>query len=223
MKNTNEKIDALRYAIAGLSADELKQLKGMDTDDLHKFFTAKERNNELRHLDNPLYQRTREDFIDTQYQQIIKGSKTYDEPLKAKDWTMEQLYNHALQESVDGLHYKRAMLEKYREMELEIEHLEACKKLYVEMMNEVGKLTKFLVMEFPEVGNAGEYSTKVAIDLLKGFKQNVDKNHNHTYDMLNKLRATTEQCFPLYVQPGIHTAEIAAKLITQYRSELDNQ
>ena len=53
----------------------------------------------------PFYEKARALFIKTQDAQIRKGLAKYPEPFNPHSWTPEELLNHALEESVDLVHY----------------------------------------------------------------------------------------------------------------------
>lgn len=73
----------------------------------------------------PFYERARKLWEKTQEQQIVKGLHKYEEPFTPAHWTSEQLLDHALQESVDLVHYLVGMQEKNIEMHREIHLLRA--------------------------------------------------------------------------------------------------
>jgi hypothetical protein len=53
----------------------------------------------------PFYKKALQLFAKTQSAQIEKGLKKYPEPFNPMSWTPEELLNHALEESVDLVHY----------------------------------------------------------------------------------------------------------------------
>jgi hypothetical protein len=53
----------------------------------------------------PFYQKALRLFTKTQSAQIKKGLAKYPEPFNPHNWTPEELLNHALEESVDLVHY----------------------------------------------------------------------------------------------------------------------
>jgi hypothetical protein len=53
----------------------------------------------------PFYQKALRLFTKTQTAQIQKGLAKYPEPFNPHNWTPEELLNHALEESVDLVHY----------------------------------------------------------------------------------------------------------------------
>lgn len=53
----------------------------------------------------PFYQKSRQLWTDTQETQIIKGLVKYPEAFNPMSWTPIELLHHALQESVDLVHY----------------------------------------------------------------------------------------------------------------------
>lgn len=59
----------------------------------------------------PFYKKARELWLDTQINQIIKGIHKYEEPLTPTQWSGEELLTHALEESVDQVHYLVALKE----------------------------------------------------------------------------------------------------------------
>lgn len=72
-------------------------------------------------LDNfPFYKFARILWEDTQLQQIVKGLHKYEEPFNPASWTSDELVDHALQESVDLVHYLVGLKEKNKELNREI-------------------------------------------------------------------------------------------------------
>jgi hypothetical protein len=53
----------------------------------------------------PFYQKALRLFTKTQEAQIQKGLAKYPEPFTPSHWTPDELLNHALEESVDLVHY----------------------------------------------------------------------------------------------------------------------
>jgi ATP sulfurylase len=66
------------------------------------------------------YQKCRDFWTDVQERQIIKGLHKYDEPFTPSHWTSDEIFNHALEESVDLVHYLVGMKEKNDELNKEI-------------------------------------------------------------------------------------------------------
>lgn len=65
------------------------------------------------------YQKARDLFHSVQELQIAKGAEKYDEPFNPHSWTAEELLDHALQESVDELHYLVGLYDKIKALEEE--------------------------------------------------------------------------------------------------------
>lgn len=57
-----------------------------------------------------LYELAKKYFVDTQNKQIQKGLSTYGKALDPAEWTTQQLYQHAMDEIVDNVHYLTALL-----------------------------------------------------------------------------------------------------------------
>lgn len=53
----------------------------------------------------PFYKKARDLWERTQVGQIIKGLQKYPEPFNPHSWTAKELLDHALEESVDLVHY----------------------------------------------------------------------------------------------------------------------
>lgn len=77
--------------------------------------------NEEKHLNHPLYTESRELFISTQHEQILKGAAKYDEPLNPSSWTPQELLTHMLQEGVDMTHYGMCLFKQLEEKDRLIE------------------------------------------------------------------------------------------------------
>jgi hypothetical protein len=75
------------------------------------------------HLSNQLYKDANFAWQRTQVKQIIKGAEKYPEPLNPFSWTGTELVEHALQESVDQVHYLTGLLAQIKEMEIWVEKL----------------------------------------------------------------------------------------------------
>jgi hypothetical protein len=56
-------------------------------------------------MTTPFYKKALQLFAKTQTAQIQKGLAKYPEPFNPHNWTPEELLNHALEESVDLVHY----------------------------------------------------------------------------------------------------------------------
>lgn len=94
-----------------LTAEQIEKLKGLGIEEIK------------RHFSNPLYIKADEMAKQTRIDQIIKGAQKYPEPLNPASWSGKELVIHAFQENIDQQHYLVAMLEKFEEMEREIERL----------------------------------------------------------------------------------------------------
>jgi hypothetical protein len=65
-----------------------------------------ERNHEGgKEMTTPFYEKARNLFLKTQDAQIQKGLQKYPEPFNPMSWTPQELLNHALEETVDSVHY----------------------------------------------------------------------------------------------------------------------
>jgi hypothetical protein len=71
-----------------------------------------------QHMANQLYKDANFAWQRTQVKQIIKGAEKYPEPLNPFSWTGTELVEHALQESVDQVHYLTGLLAQIKELEL---------------------------------------------------------------------------------------------------------
>jgi hypothetical protein len=71
----------------------------------------------------PFYQKALRLFTKTQENQIQKGLQKYPEPFNPHSWTPDELLNHALEESVDLVHYLVGLKELLDAKDKEIEHL----------------------------------------------------------------------------------------------------
>jgi hypothetical protein len=71
----------------------------------------------------PFYKKARELWMNTQTNQIIKGLEKYPEPFTPSHWTANELLDHALEESVDLVHYIVGLKELLDAKDAEIERL----------------------------------------------------------------------------------------------------
>lgn len=71
----------------------------------------------------PFYEKARNLWQNTQANQIAKGLKKYPEPFNPHNWSADQLLTHALEESVDLVHYLVGLKELLDEKDREIERL----------------------------------------------------------------------------------------------------
>ncbi|QGF21765.1 hypothetical protein Sam46_gp66 [Bacillus phage vB_BcM_Sam46] len=197
-----------------LSERDLETIKDMSSDELVKRFEEK-KENKKRHLLHPFYQRANEYREEERRNQIVKGSEKYPTPFEPMEWTPKQLLQHAMQENVDQAHYIYGLYEWIEEMENEISSLkqqrdweknkadklekqvgsfQAYKESHGEMLAAIGRLTRYLITEFPEAGKGTDWSIDVAIELLKDYKFYMDgmvpKSH---YDELNAKYAEFEK------------------------------
>lgn len=89
----------------------------------------------------PFYKKARALWEDTQINQIVKGLHKYEEPFTPEHWTMDELLNHALEESVDLVHYLVGMKElddsKQKEIDVLYEQNE-------ELMDEIHRLERII-------------------------------------------------------------------------------
>jgi hypothetical protein len=72
---------------------------------------------------NNFYQKALDLWRQTQINQIMKGLEKYHEPFTPRHWTADQLLNHALEESVDLVHYVVGLKELLDDREAEIKRL----------------------------------------------------------------------------------------------------
>lgn len=66
-----------------------------------------------------IYDESLQDWKETQREQITKGLKKYNKPLTPKDLSFTELYNHAMEESVDLTHYLTAIKRKVKDLEVD--------------------------------------------------------------------------------------------------------
>lgn len=73
----------------------------------------------------PFYKKARELWMSTQNNQILKGLQKYPEAFNPSHWTASELLDHALEESVDLVHYIVGLKELLDAKDTEIERLQA--------------------------------------------------------------------------------------------------
>lgn len=73
----------------------------------------------------PFYQLAHDMWEKTQQTQIVKGLHKYEEAFNPASWTGDELMEHALQESVDLVHYLVGLGAKVKAQEQEIAFLKA--------------------------------------------------------------------------------------------------
>jgi hypothetical protein len=71
-------------------------------------------------MTTPFYEKARNLFLRTQDAQIQKGLLKYPEPFNPMSWTPQELLNHALEESVDLVHYLVGLKEQLDKKDDEI-------------------------------------------------------------------------------------------------------
>ncbi|WP_134682552.1 hypothetical protein [Brevibacillus migulae] len=76
-----------------------------------------------KHLNDPLYKKAAEIWLETHREQIMKGAEKYPEPLGKAKWTPKQLVKHALQENADQVNYIVYLGQQADEMEEDIRWL----------------------------------------------------------------------------------------------------
>lgn len=99
-----------------LKLEEIEVLKEKGEEFLGKF---------EKQLSNPLYKDANFLYNRTQLNQMVKAAEKYPNPLNVKDWTPEEVLNHAFEELVDQSHYLttlkyhiddlKAQIKKYRD------------------------------------------------------------------------------------------------------------
>lgn len=67
--------------------------------------------------------------MNTQLNQIVKGLHKYEEPFTPSHWTADELLNHALEETVDTVHYLVGLKELIDQKESQIHFLKEKVKL----------------------------------------------------------------------------------------------
>jgi hypothetical protein len=101
-----------------------------------------------QHMSNQLYKDANFAWQRTQVKQIIKGAEKYPEPLNPFSWTGTELVEHALQESVDQVHYLTGLLAQVKELELWADKYksdaEYWRKRYLDTHNELLKANEKL-------------------------------------------------------------------------------
>jgi uncharacterized protein YaaN involved in tellurite resistance len=95
----------------------------------------------------PFYQLARDLWLKVQEKQIVKGLHKYEEAFNPSNWTADELLNHALEESVDLVHYIVGLKVKNEELNRNIAflkaELEVCKYLLKQKELEPNKPSYF--------------------------------------------------------------------------------
>lgn len=90
----------------------------------------------------PFYEKARNLWQKMQDKQIQKGLLKYPEPFNPHSWSSQELLEHALEESVDLVHYLVGLKEKLDKLEQENQNLKEELKL-VRRINRIAKPSPF--------------------------------------------------------------------------------
>lgn len=75
-------------------------------------------------LDSPFYKASDAYREEIKMEQLYKAAEKYPKPFDPKDFTPEQLIQHAMQENYDQQNYIYGLYEKIKEMQTTIEYLD---------------------------------------------------------------------------------------------------
>lgn len=108
----------------------------------------------------PFYQKARDLFLTTQVHQVTKGLKKYSEPFTPQHWTPKELLNHALEETVDLVHYIAGLSELLEDQEREIKRLKAEVAILQEQIKPTAQTPEYDDIRIKEPNNGVPYVSK---------------------------------------------------------------
>lgn len=139
-----EKINLLE----NLTDQQLKKLENIPVEKLKE------------HFNNPLYSKTRDVWEKAQFNQILKGAKKYPETFNPRSWDNDELFNHAVEESIDQMHYIVGMKQRIDELTNQIAMERVCFNILEDVVlahDNAGEILR----EYHEVREKLEIETKV--------------------------------------------------------------